>query len=44
VFTRRWFGRFGGNGKLGGSSEQLEASVSALDAYLPSGATGVLNL
>jgi hypothetical protein len=33
-----------GNGKLGGSGEQLVAGVSALDAYLPSGAAGALNL
>jgi hypothetical protein len=29
---------------LDGSGEQLEAGVSALDAYLPSGAVGALNL
>ena len=34
----------GENGKLSGSSEQLDAGVSALDVYLPSGAAGALNL
>jgi hypothetical protein len=44
VFMWRYFGWFGGNGKLGGSGKQLEVGARALDAYLPSEAEGVLNL
>jgi hypothetical protein len=37
-------GRFGGNPKLELSGEQFETRVGALDARIPSGADGTLNL
>jgi hypothetical protein len=44
VTSRGVMDRFGGNPKLGLSSEWLEARVGGLDGWILSGAEGVLNL